>query len=456
MTWLHDKTTDFLKRIDEAKAQKAFPFFRRFENVGPRVKVADASYVNFTSNDYLGLSQHPTLIRRAIRGTELFGTGLGSARPQATSVRHEELEERLARWLGYEACIVFTTGYQALVGVLQTFVDGETTLILDKLSHASIIDGALLAQGQHPDMELRFFKHNNVASLRRLLSKASHSKKLVMVEGLYSVDGDLAPLADIVEVCKEFDAPLLLDDAHGLGALGPTGRGVAELFGVLRDVDLMVGTFSKSFGAIGGFICGDRELVDYMKLQARSFMYSASLPLAQVEAALAALDFIERDTWRFRKLAANAEFFRSGLLDLGFDLGDSCTHITPIFIRDELQTLKFAAYLWHGANIMMMPFISPGVAPGKERLRCNVTAAHDRSEMGYSLEALAKIGTMLGILPAGAKTSANNMQRAVWLAEHKLQSVRNAGFGYVRGEVGRAVDWTRTKLPFLGGNGVNP
>jgi 8-amino-7-oxononanoate synthase len=455
-TWLHDKTTELLTRIEEAKAQKAFPFFRPFENVGPRVKVGDGSYLNFMSNDYLGLSQHPALIRAAVKGTEQYGTGLGSARPQATSVRHEELERRLARWLNTEDCAVFTTGYQALVGVLQAFLDDDTTLILDKLSHASIIDGALLAQGNHPDLEIRFFKHNNLKSLKKLLATAEHDKKLVMIEGLYSVDGDLAPLADIVDLCREYNAAIVLDDAHGLGSLGRTGRGVAEMFDVQREVDITIGTFSKSFGAIGGFVCADQALIDYVKLQARSFVFSASLPLAQVEAAITALDFIEKDTWRLQRLARNAAFFRDGLLDIGFDVGDSCTHITPIMVREELTTLKFGAYLFHGAGVMMMPFVSPGVAPGKERLRCNVTAAHTRSQMGYTLEALAKIGKMLDVLPAEAETRYHNVERAWWLAEHKLRSLQNGGLGYMKQELGKAVDWTRARLPFgNGGNGAS-
>lgn len=443
MSWLHDKTVDFIKRIDEAKEAKAFPFFRPFENIGPRVTVNGGSYLNFMSNDYLGLSQHPALIKAANEGTKRYGTGLGSARPQATSVRHEELERRLARWLGTEACAVFTTGYQALVGVLQAFLDDDTTLILDKLSHASIIDGALMAQGNHPDLEIRFFKHNDMKSLKKILAKSQHQKKFVMAEGLYSVDGDLAPIDDIVDACREYDAAVVLDDAHGLGTLGRTGRGVGEVFGVLPDIDLVVGTFSKSFGAIGGFVCGDQDLIDYLKLQARSFLFSASLPLAQVEAAITALDIIEKDTWRLARLAKNAEFFREGLMEIGLDIEKSTTHITPIMIRDEMQTLKFGAYLFHGAEVMMMPFVSPGVAPGKERLRCNVTAAHTRAQMGYTLEALAKIGGMLGVLPKGTTTHYHDVERALWLAEHKMRGLRSGGLNYLKQEVGKAVDWTK-------------
>jgi 8-amino-7-oxononanoate synthase len=439
MSWLHDKTTTILSRAAEAKEKKVFPFFRQFENIGPRVKVGSGSYLNFQSNDYLGLSQHPTLIKKANEGTKKFGTGLGSARPQATSVRHEYLESRLASWTGTDACAVFTTGYQALVGTLQSFSDDETTIILDRLCHASIIDGMLVAQGQNPDLEVRFFKHNDVKSLEKAVSGAANPKKLIVVEGLYSVDGDMTPLPDVIEIAKKYDAAVMLDDAHGLGTLGPTGRGVAEMHGCLREIDLLVGTFSKSFGCTGGFVCADRPLIDYLKLNARSFVFSASLPLAQVEAALAALDMMEADHSLFRRLADNGRFFREGLHELGFDIRESSTHLTPIFLNDEVLTMKFGAYLFHGADIMMMPFISPGVPPGTERLRCNVTLAHTKTDMGYTLEALAKIGSMLKVLPHGRKTSASNLQKTYWFVGNKLRALRQGGARYVMHEVDRVL-----------------
>lgn len=440
MSWLHDQTTEMMKRVEEAKAKKAFPFFRPFENVGPRVKVGDGSYVNFTSNDYLGLSQHPKLIDAAVAGTRKYGTGLGSARPQATTVRHLELERRLAAWSGYSGCAVFTTGYQALVGVLQTFLDDETTVVLDKLSHASIIDGVLMAQGKSPDLEVRFLKHNNLKNLESILESAAGRKKMVVIEGLYSVDGDLAPLAEMVAIARKHDAVVVLDDAHGLGALGRTGRGVSEIAGLIGEVDILIGTFSKSFGTVGGFVCADQVLVDYMKLTARSFLFSATLPLAQCEAALAALDIIENEHWRFRKLEDNARFFRAGLEELGFDLGESTTHISPIFIKEEMKTLVFGAYLFHAAEVIMMPFVSPGVAPGTERLRCNVTAAHTRDEMGYTLEALAMIGKMIGALPGTARTSAGTARRIGYLLRNKAAGVWKNGLPFVRHEIETAME----------------
>ncbi|MEI8256489.1 MAG: aminotransferase class I/II-fold pyridoxal phosphate-dependent enzyme [Deltaproteobacteria bacterium] len=420
-----------LARIAKAKELEVFPFFRPFENVGPRVRVHGGSYLNFMSNDYLGLSQHPDVIAAAVEGVKKYGTGLGSARPQATSVRHNELERRLAAWTSYDACAVFTTGYQSLVGTLQAFLDDSTTVILDKLSHASIIDGVLLAQGGAPDMEVRFFRHNNVEHLTQILESCEHEKKMVVIEGLYSVDGDMAPVKRMLEVAKKHNAVLVLDDAHGLGALGATGRGVLELEGIIAQADILIGTFSKSFGTTGGFVCADQNIIDYLKLTARAFCFSASLPLAQVEAAIAALNIIEKDYSLMRKLEENGAYFRKGLHSLGFDLGESSTHITPIFLNEEELTMKFAAYLFHGAGVMMMPFISPGVLKGKERLRCNVTAVHSKADMAYTLEALAEIGHRLGVVPQHRTTGASRFEQAYRLAQHKLGGLRNAGLPYV-------------------------
>lgn len=435
MTWLHDKTHELLKRVREAQDKRAFPFFRPMGNVGSRVQIQQKSCINFTSNDYLGLSQDKRLIAAATAGTEQFGTGLGSGRPQATSVRHETLEERLAQWLGREAACVFTTGYQASVGSISAFLDNECTVVLDRLSHASIMDGVFLAQGQYPDLELRTFKHNNMKALEKVLKTAEHGKIMVVVEGLYSVDGDFGRLADTVDLCRKYGAVVVVDDAHGLGTMGRTGRGVAEMQGVLSEVDLLLGTFSKSFGGIGGFVVGDAALVDYIRLSARSFLYSAALPVTQVESALAALDIIENDYSLMRRLEENRDFFRASLLELGFDLGPSETHITPIFVRDEIKTLTFGAYLFHGGDVMMMPFLSPGVPPGTERLRCNVTAAHSKAEMGYALEALAQVGAMLEVIEPRRVTSAPVWQKGLWLAEHKLRSLRQGGLPYAVGEI---------------------
>jgi glycine C-acetyltransferase len=299
------------------------------------------------------------------------------------------------------------------------------------------MDAMMMGLGEHPDLEVRLFKHNNMKSLDSVLGSAQHEKKMVVVEGLYSVDGDFGKLDDIVDLCRKHGAVLVVDDAHGLGTLGPSGRGVGERCGVLDHIDLLIGTFSKSFGGVGGFTLGDRALIDYMKLSARAFMFSASLPVSQVAAATVALDIIEADPGPRIRLQENAAFFRAGLAELGFDLGPSETHITPIMIRDEVKTLTFGAYLFHGGDVIMMPFVAPGVPPGTERLRCNVSAAHTRAEMGYALEALAKIGHMLEVIPSDTHTAASDVQRGIWLARHKLQGLRQGGLRFLAAELER-------------------
>ena len=307
MTWLHDSTTDLLGKVEELKEAKAYPFFRPLENVGARVKVGTGSYVNFASNDYLGLSLDPRVMNAGIAGIRKYGTGLGSARPQATSVRHEELERRLAK-------LARVPGVHGLHHRLPV-AGGDPGRLHGRRrdpdpgspGHASIMDGMLLSRGEHPEMEVRFFKHNNLKSLRKCLQTSEYNKKMIVVEGYYSVDGDMAPIPEMVALCREFDAVIVVDDAHGLGALGATGRGVAEVFGVQGQIDLLVGTFSKSFGGIGGFVCGDQELIDFMKLKARAFMFSASLPVSQVDAALKALDIIESEPQHLKRLHDNGD-----------------------------------------------------------------------------------------------------------------------------------------------------
>jgi glycine C-acetyltransferase len=390
MSWLIEKTAPLLAQVEQARALDAFPYFRPMENVGVRVKIGERWYLNFTSNDYLGLSQDARLKARATAGIERFGNGLGSSRLQATTPLHEELESRLANWLGLEASALFASGYQTLVGVLAAFLDDDSAVIADTYSHASILDGILLAKGKHPDLEERFFRHNSLKALRRCLQTTEKPNQLVVVEGLYSADGDLAPLADIAALCREFEAPLLVDDAHGLGAIGPGGRGAAEVHGVLEQVDLLVGTFSKAFGGVGGFVGGAQPLVDYLKLAANSFAFSASLPAAQVEGALAALDVLQGDSILLQRLESNKTFFRQGLLNLGLDLGTSESHITPIMIGDEEKALTLGAQLFD-EGILMLPFVYPGVPKGQARLRCAVTAAHSREDLQHTLEILKSI-----------------------------------------------------------------
>ena len=425
MSWLHEQTTEFLTRIREAKSLDVYPYFRQFQDVGPRVTIDGRQYINFTSNDYLGLSQDPRLIRAAKRGASEYGTGLGSSRVQATTDRHVLLEKKLAEWFGYPACAVFTTGYQSLVGLISTFAEAESTMILDQLSHASILDGTFMAKGRYGQkLETRFFKHNSVRGVKRILKNSTYDKRLLMIEGVYSLDGDIAPLDEFVKLAKEHNTPVMVDDAHGMGTLGATGRGILEHFNLQpSDVDFLVGTFSKSFGGVGGFVLGNEELIEYMKNSARSFVFSASLPVPIVEAMITSLDIIANDLSYLRRLKENEQMMRDGLRTLGFDLGTSNTHIMPLVLRDESKTVEFGAWL-RALGVIMIPILYPAVGRGEERLRCNITAAHTKQDIGVTLEIVEYVGKKLGFIPRAAKSPHSTRERALWAGR---EVVRRAG-----------------------------
>lgn len=424
MSWLHKQTEEFLGRIHEAKALDVYPFFRPFKSVGPRVRIGDKQFINFTSNDYLGLSQDKRLIRSAQEAAEQYGMGLGSSRIQATTDRHLELERRLAEWYGYPACAVFTSGYQSLVGLISTFANAETTLVLDNLSHASILDGCTIAQGMYAEqIETRFFKHNSLRGARRILKNSEFKERIMIVEGVYSLDGDIAPLDEFYALAQEYDTPLIVDDAHGMGTLGKYGRGVQEHFN-LPNCDFLVGTFSKSFGGVGGFVLGEARLIEYLKNSARSFVFSASLPIPQVEAMITALDIMTTDFSYIDRLNRNTKMMRDGLLTLGFDLGTSNTHITPIVLKDEALTIEFGAWLYN-LGVIMIPILYPAVGRGEERLRCNITSAHTEQDIGVTLEILEFVGKKLGVIPRSVSRQSTLLRRISWAGEELFKRAKD-------------------------------
>jgi glycine C-acetyltransferase len=380
---------DALAFIREARERDMYPHFRPFESGGVRTSIAGAPIVNFSSNDYLGLTMHPKAKEAAHAAVDRFACGLSSSRVQATTTAHVELEERLAAWFGYDSALVFTTGYQAVVGTIQAFSNQDTTLILDSLSHACILDGSFLAAGvPKQGAALRFFNHNSVKSLERCLATKERKNAIVLVEGIYSLDGDRAPLPEFIELCDRYGAALVCDDAHGTGTLGRLGKGIIEATGMQGRVPVLLTTFSKTFGGIGGVVLGSADLVDYVKHSARSFTFSASLPVPVVAAAAAILDILEAEGEALvQELHEKAAYMRTGLMQVGFDLGKSDTHIMPIMIRDVLTAMSMHSSLL-AQGVMMVPITYPGVKTGDERLRCNVTRAHTREEMDKALELL--------------------------------------------------------------------
>lgn len=407
MTWISKKGHRELQRVRDAEAAKIYPYFRPFESGGLHTTIDGKPIVNFSSNDYLGLTDHPKVKEAAKAAVEQFACGLGSSRVQATAKPHVELEERLAAWYGFEKALIFTTGYQAMVGTIMSLADKDTTIVLDNLSHACILDGTFLAAGTPMRApEVRFFNHNSAKALDRVLSKRERENALVLVEGIYSLDGDEANIEEFVEVCARHEnVAMVCDDAHGTGTLGEGGRGIIEKYGLEGKIPVVVSTFSKTLGGIGGILLGDADVVDFIKHNARSFLFSASLPVPIVAAASTILDMLEADGPELvSELHEKAAYMRKGLTKIGFDLGESNTHIMPIMIRDETKAMMtHVALLENG--VLMVPIMYPAVKEGEERLRLNVTRGHTYEDIDQALELLAKYAKTFALADEPAKSA---------------------------------------------------
>ncbi len=399
MSWIQEKAHAELSRIRQAREKQLYPYFREFEAGGLHARIAGKDIINFSSNDYLGLTTHPRVKEAAKRAAEKFACGLSSSRPQATTTEHVALEGAFAKWMGFESCLLFTTGYQAMLGTIVSLADKDTTLILDAYSHACILDGAFLAAGVPKNgPEIRFFNHNSAKSLERILTTRERKNALVIVEGVYSLDGDTANLAEFVELCDRYDAPLVVDDAHGSGTMGAHGRGTLEALRLEGRVPIVVSTLSKTFGGIGGLLFGPGEVVEHIKHTARSFLFSASLPVPVVAAAATILEMVESDgTKLVAELQQKAKYFREGLTRAGFDLGVSNTQIMPVMCREERKTLFMHVALLE-CGFLMVPVIYPAVKQGEERLRVNVTRGHTQEDLDRALGLLKEYGEAFYVL----------------------------------------------------------
>ncbi len=401
MSWISDKAHAELARVRDAQAKQIYPYFRAFESGGLHTTIDGKPIVNFSSNDYLGLTNHPKVKEAAKVAVDKFACGLGSSRVQATATDHVELEERLATWYGFEKALIFTTGYQAMVGTIMALADKDTTVVLDNLSHACILDGTFLAAGTPMrGPEVRFFSHNSAKALDRVLRKRDRKNALVIIEGIYSLDGDEGKIEEFVDVCAQHEnVAIVCDDAHGTGTLGRGGRGIIEKYGLEGKVPVVISTFSKTFGGIGGILLGDADVVDFIKHNARSFLFSASLPVPIVAAARTILDMLEADGESLvQELHEKSSYMRKGLMDIGFDLGDSNTHIMPIMIRDETKAMfTHVALLENG--VLMVPIMYPAVKEGQERLRLNVTRGHSYEDIDQALDLLRKFADSFSLVP---------------------------------------------------------
>jgi 8-amino-7-oxononanoate synthase len=377
-----------------AKASGLYPYFLTIENSEGTEAVIDGHRVLMLgSNNYLGLTTDPRVRDAAIEATKTFGTSCTGSRLQnGTLALHLELEERLASYVGKEAALVFSTGFQVNLGVISCLVTRGDAVVTDKEDHASIIDGAMLAMG-----DLRRFSHNDMKHLERVLEGLDeNSGALVVVDGLYSTGGDLAPLPEMIEVCRRHQARLMVDDAHGLGVMA-RGRGTAEHFGVTKDVDLIMGTFSKSFASLGGFIAGDENIVHYIQHNARSFIFSAAMPASNVAAALASLDIMENEPERVDRLWEITERMRSGLKEMGFNTGDSVSPIIPVIIGEMEPALNAWKKLFD-AGVYTNAFVPPGVPEGRCLLRTSYMATHTDDQIDRALNIFGEVGRELNLI----------------------------------------------------------
>jgi len=388
------------KTADSARKMGVYPYFRPLDlNDGPEAVIDGRRVTMFGSNNYLGLTTHPKVRAAARDAIDRFGTSMTGSRLVNGSMKlHEEFEEKLAAWFGKESALVFTTGYQVNLAACSALLSNKKSIaVVDRNIHASLYDGVRL--GQSAGARLVRYKHNEPESLDRALSKLLPDEgALVITDGVFSAEGELAKLDQLVPIVKKHGARILVDEAHGLGVVGPEGKGTPYHFGLADQVDLIGGTFSKSMASIGGWLVGDRKTLDYIRHFAPSFMFAASAAPPSVAAAMAAFDVMQEEPWRIDRLRENFTYMRTELKKLGFDVGHTETAIIPIFIRQDLRTLMMWRELMEEHSVYTNPFISPGVPPKCAMLRTSYMATHERSHLDRGLEAFYKVGKKFGVI----------------------------------------------------------
>ncbi len=394
-----DKCFKFMA-ADNARKMGVYPFFRPLDfNNGPVAQLEGQSVVMLGSNNYLGLTADERVRKAAQDAIDKFGTSMTGSRLVNGSMRlHNELEEKLAAYHGKEAGLVFTTGYQVNLAAVSALLSNKRSVaVIDKEDHASIYDGVRLAQAAGARMVR--YRHNDASSLDKALSELDDAEgALVITDGVFSAQGEIAKLDEIVKVVKKHKSRILVDDAHALGVIGPGGRGTAALYGISDDVDLIGGTFSKSLASIGGWLVGERKVLDYIQHFAFSFLFAASAAPPCVAAAMASLEIMQAEPWRQEKLRDNFTYMRTQLADMGFELGNTDTAVIPIYIRDDLKTVMMWKSLLDDYGIYVNPFITPGVPAKQQVLRTSYMATHERTHLDQALEAFNKVGKKFGVI----------------------------------------------------------
>jgi 8-amino-7-oxononanoate synthase len=385
---------------DNARKMGVYPFFRPLDlNDGPEAVLEGRRVVMFGSNNYLGLTTHPRVREAARDAINKFGTSMTGSRLVNGSMKlHNELEEKLAAFFGKESALVFTTGYQVNLAVISALLSNKKCVaVIDRNDHASIYDGVRL--GQAVGARMVRYKHNDAESLDRTLSElAPDEGGFVITDGVFSAEGEIANLPELTRVVKKHKARIFVDDAHALGVIGPSGRGTAAHFGLGDQIDLMGGTFSKSLASIGGWLVGDRKVLDYVQHFASSFMFAASAAPPSVAAAMAALEVMQEETWRIDQLRKNYTYMREELKKMGFDVGQSQTAVIPVYVRQDLRTIMMWKELLDVHGVYTNPFISPGVPPKQAMLRTSYMATHTKEHLDRGLEAFHATGKKFGVI----------------------------------------------------------
>ncbi|MDY0079341.1 MAG: aminotransferase class I/II-fold pyridoxal phosphate-dependent enzyme [Ignavibacteriaceae bacterium] len=385
-------------RADDIKASGLYPYFRAIEeNEGPVVQIEGRKIVMAGSNNYLGLTAHPKVKEAAIKAVEKYGTGCsGSRYLTGTLDLHIELEARLAKFFGTESVLLFSTGYQTAQGIIPTLVNRGDYLISDKDNHACIVAGYLMAKGA--TAEIVRYKHNDMNDLERVISKLPESAgKLIVSDGVFSTGGEIVNLPKMNEIARKYGARLLIDDAHSVGVIGKGGRGTASEFNLESEIDMTMGTFSKTFASLGGFVAGSERVLNYLKHHSPALIFSASPTPASAASALAALEILEQEPERVTRLIQNADRVRQGLKSLGFNVVESRTAIVPVIVgSDELAFMMWRKLYDNG--VFVNAFISPGVPPGRQMMRTSYMSAHENEHLDFIVETFKKVGKELGLI----------------------------------------------------------
>ena len=378
----------------KAQAAGIYPYFRKIESDQDTEVIIDGKPVlMFGSNSYLGLTNHPEVKAAAIAAIEKYGTGCAGSRfLNGTLDSHIELEKRLAEFAGKEDAIIFSTGFQVNLGVISCLLGREDYIIWDALNHASIIEGIRLS----PAKSLRY-KHNDMEALERRLKQCDPNRiKLIVIDGVFSMEGDLCNLPEIIRLSKQYGAQVMVDEAHGFGVLGDHGRGVCNHFGLTKDVDLIMGTFSKSFASIGGFIAGSKTTINYLRHHARSYIFSASNTPAATAAAHKSLEIMLREPERVQALQEKTAYSLDRFRKLGFEIGNTSTPIIPLYIRDNEKTFRITALLYE-EGVFVNPVVAPAVAPEDTLIRFSLMATHTYEQIDRAINAIERIFKAQGI-----------------------------------------------------------